>query len=155
MHEHHYRLRTVWNGNKGSGTSHVSAYERSHTITIAGKPELQLTTDNAKFGDKSKLNPEDLLVAAISSCHMMSYLYLCALEGVVVVEYTDDATGTMIEDPKGGGHFTGVTLNPICIVAESGMIDKAVALHHKAHEICYIANSVNFDVHNKPVCKSV
>ena len=151
--EHHYKLTTQWKGNKGKGTSTVSAYSREHTISLHNKPELILTTDNALFGDRTKHNPEDLLVAAISSCHMLSYLYVCAQEGIVITDYTDHATGTMIENPKGGGNFTEVTLNPEFSVAEPSMKERAIELHHKAHEICFIANSVNFPVHNNPVCK--
>lgn len=151
-HEHHYKLTAVWHGNKGEGTKNVSAYDRSHTITIPGKPELHLTTDNPVVGDKSKLNPEDLLVTAISSCHMLSYLYLCALEGVVITSYIDHATGIMIEKKSGGGSFKEVTLNPVFEVNNENMITKAIELHHKAHEICYIANSVNFEVKCNPTC---
>lgn len=99
-------------GNKGDGTKNVRTYDRSHTVSIQGKPELFLTTDNPDVGDKSKLNPEDLLFTAISSCHMLSYLYVCSLEGVVITSYTDNATGIMIEQASGGGSFKEVTLNP-------------------------------------------
>ena len=153
-YEHHYKLTAKWRGNKGTGTSNIRAYDRSHTVTIEGKPELHLTTDNPSVGDKTKLNPEDLLVTAISSCHMLSYLYVCAMEGVVITDYADNATGVMIEKENGGGSFKEVTLNPICIVADESMITKAMELHHKAHEICYIANSVNFEVRNNPTCVS-
>lgn len=149
-HTHNYKLTTIWHGNKETGTSNVKTYDRSHTVTITGKPELHLTTDNAAVGDKSKLNPEDLLVTALSSCHMLSYLYVCAMEGVVITEYTDHATGIMIEKDSGGGEFKEVTLNPVCKVADKSMIEKATALHHKAHEFCYIANSVNFEVKCNP-----
>jgi organic hydroperoxide reductase OsmC/OhrA len=111
-HEHNYKLTAVWTGNKGDGTKNVRTYDRSHTVSIEGKPELFLTTDNPAVGDKSKLNPEDLLVTAISSCHMLSYLYVCSLEGVVITSYTDNATGIMIEQASGGGSFKEVTLNP-------------------------------------------
>jgi organic hydroperoxide reductase OsmC/OhrA len=129
-HQHTYELTTVWTGNNGDGTKNVRTYDRSHTVSIKGKPELLLTTDNAAVGDPSKLNPEDLLVSAISSCHMLSYLYLCAMDGIVVTAYTDKATGIMIEE---------------------SMVAKAIELHHKAHEICYIANSVNFEVRCEPI----
>lgn len=152
-HKHHYKLTAVWDGNKGEGTKNVRTYDRSHTVTIAGKPELHLTTDNPAVGDKTKLNPEDLLVSAISSCHMLSYLYVCALEGVVVKDYIDNATGTMLEKESGGGSFKEVILNPEVVVAHKSMIEKAIELHHQAHEICYIANSVNFDVKCDPICK--
>ncbi|MES2560170.1 MAG: OsmC family protein [Bacteroidota bacterium] len=151
QHEHHYKLTATWKGNKGTGTSNVRMYDRSHTVTIAGKPELFLTTDNPAVGDKTKLNPEDLLVSAVSSCHMLSYLYVCSMEGVVITDYVDNATGVMIELEGGGGSFKEITLNPVCKVAEVSMIEKAIALHHKAHEICYIANSVNFEVKCNPV----
>jgi organic hydroperoxide reductase OsmC/OhrA len=99
-HEHNYKVTAVWTGNKGDGTKNVRTYDRSHTVSIEGKPELFLTTDNPFVGDKSKLNPEDLLVSAISSCHMLSYLYVCSLEGIVITAYTDNATGIMIETGK-------------------------------------------------------
>lgn len=151
--EHHYKLSVLWHGNKGEGTKNVRTYDRSHTITIAGKSELHLTTDNPAVGDKTKLNPEDLFVSAISSCHMLSYLYICSMEGIVVTDYIDNATGIMIEKESGGGRFKEVVLNPEVVVAHESMIEKAIELHHKAHEICYIANSVNFDVKCNPICK--
>jgi organic hydroperoxide reductase OsmC/OhrA len=151
-HEHHYQLTTVWNGNKGEGTKNVRSYDRSHTVTIKGKPELHLTTDNPSVGDKTKLNPEDLLVTAISSCHMLSYLYVCALEGIIIHDYSDNATGLMIEKDSGAGSFKEVTLNPVFTVDSQSMIQRAVELHHKAHEICYIANSVNFEIKCNPTC---
>lgn len=151
-HEHNYKLTAVWTGNKGDGTKNVRTYDRSHTVSIQGKPDLFLTTDNPAVGDKSKLNPEDLLVSALSSCHMLSYLYLCSLEGVIITSYLDNATGIMIENESGGGKFKEVTLNPIVSVTEESMVEKAIVLHHKAHEICYIANSVNFEVKCNPTC---
>ncbi len=152
-HEHNYKITTEWTGNTGEGTKNVRTYDRSHTVTIPGKPELFLTTDNPHVGDKSKLNPEDLLVSAISSCHLLSYLYLCSMEGIVVMAYTDQATGIMIENASGGGSFKEVVLNPIFHLADESMVERAIELHHKAHEICYIANSVNFEVKCNPTCK--
>lgn len=150
-HQHNYELTTVWTGNNGEGTKNVRTYDRSHTVSITGKPDLLLTTDNPSVGDQSKLNPEDLLVAAISSCHMLSYLYLCAMDGIIITSYTDKATGIMIEQVRGGGSFKEVELNPEVQVADKSMVTKAIELHHKAHEICYIANSVNFEVRCAPV----
>lgn len=150
--EHRYNLTAIWRGNKGTGTSGLRDYDRSHTVSILNKPQLHLTTDNPAVGDKTKLNPEDLLVTAVSSCHMLSYLYVCALEGVIVTDYVDNATGLMLEHASGGGQFKEVVLNPVIKVAKTTMIKKAIELHHKAHEICYIANSVNFEVKCNPVC---
>jgi organic hydroperoxide reductase OsmC/OhrA len=152
-HEHHYQLKAEWTGNTGKGTQNVRSYDRSHTVKIQGKPELLLTTDNPQVGDKSKLNPEDLLLTAVSSCHMLSYLYVCAMEGIVITAYTDDATGLMVEKESGGGSFKIIQLHPMVHVADESMIEKAIQLHHKAHEICYIANSVNFEVRCTPTCK--
>ena len=151
-HEHTYQLTAVWTGNKGEGTKNVRTYDRSHTVSIQGKPALFLTTDNAAVGDKSKLNPEDLLVSALSSCHLLSYLYLCAMEGIVITSYTDNATGIMIEHASGCGSFKEVTLNPVFSVSDENMVERAIELHHKAHEICYIANSVNFEIKCNPSC---
>jgi organic hydroperoxide reductase OsmC/OhrA len=151
--QHKYQLHAKWEGNKGTGTSSVRGYDRSHTVSIEGKPELHLTTGNPAVGDKTKLNPEDLLVSALSSCHMLSYLYVCATEGVIVTSYEDNATGIMIEKEEGGGQFQEATLNLVITVAEESMIEKAIELHHKAHEICYIANSVNFEVKINSVCR--
>lgn len=152
-HEHNYKLTAVWTGNKGDGTKNIRTYDRSHTVSIQGKPELFLTTDNPTVGDKSKLNPEDLLVSSISSCHMLSYLYVCSLEEIVITSYIDNATGVMIEKASGGGSFKQINLNPIFYVADESMVEKAIELHQKAHEICYIANSVNFEVTCNPTCK--
>ena len=150
---HTYKVETLWTGNKGIGTADVSAYDRTHEVSLIGKPKLTLTTDDATHGNKALLNPEDLLVSAISSCHMLSYLYLCAKSGVVIESYSDAAVGTMVENPKGGGQFKEVVLHPVFVVKEAGMVDKAIRLHKKAHEICFIANSLNFSVHIRPQCK--
>lgn len=154
-HQHNYELTTVWTGNDGAGTENVRTYDRSHTISIKGKPDLLLTTDNPFVGDQAKLNPEDLLVAAISSCHMLSYLYLCATDGIAVTAYIDKATGIVIEQASGGGSFKEVQLNPVVQVVEKSMIAKAIELHHRAHEICYIANSVNFEVRCEAIVKEL
>jgi organic hydroperoxide reductase OsmC/OhrA len=150
--KHHYKLTVRWTGNNGTGTSHYKAFERSHIITIDNKPELFGSADPAFLGDKSKHNPEDLLVAALSSCHMLWYLHLCAEAKIIVVDYVDHATAMMIETTNGSGQFTEVMLNPIVHVSDISMIEKANELHRKANEFCFIANSVNFPVrHNAQI----
>jgi organic hydroperoxide reductase OsmC/OhrA len=148
--QHHYSILVQWKGNLGQGTSSYHSYERSHTVTIAGKPDLDCSSDVAFMGDKSRYNPEELLVASLSSCHMLWYLHLCAEEGVVVLDYADDATGSMAETSNGGGYFTEVVLSPAVIVAEASMVNKANELHKKANELCFIAKSVNFPVRHRP-----
>lgn len=156
-HLHNYALTIEWTGNPGGspgqagpGTTHYRSYKRDHVIRIAGKPDLLGSADPTFRGDPSRHNPEDMLVAALSACHMMSYLHVCVMNGVVVTSYVDDATGSMETFPDGSGKFNEVTLHPKVIVREASMIEKANALHHKAHELCFIANSVNFAVHCEP-----
>jgi organic hydroperoxide reductase OsmC/OhrA len=151
--QHHYQLTTQWTGNTGTGTSSYTAYERSHIIEVNNKPVIAASSDPAFRGDKTKHNPEELLLASLSSCHMLWYLHLCATEGIIVVDYTDQATGVMEETANGGGRFTAVTLNPVVIITGNTAMEKANALHKKANELCFIANSVNFPVHHKAECK--
>ena len=113
---------------------------------------IPASSDPAFRGNKTRYNPEELLVASLSSCHMLWYLHLCSEAGVVVTDYKDDATGLMEETANGGGHFTEVILKPVVTVTDSSMIEKANALHAKANELCFIANSVNFKVRHHPAC---
>lgn len=150
---HHYKTTLRWTGNKGEGTANYKAYERSHIISAPDKADIHGSSDPAFRGDKTRYNPEELLVASLSSCHMLAYLHMCVLGGVVVTDYTDEAAGIMIETPDGGGHFTEVILYPVVTVADPSMIEKANELHDKAHKVCFIANSVNFPVKHVPSCK--
>lgn len=152
-HTHRYALTVEWTGNPGSspgqvgtGTDHYRSYKRDHQIRINGKPDILGSSDPTFRGDPTRHNPEDLLLAALSACHMMSYLHVCAINGVVVTAYRDEAAGTMETLPDGSGHFTEVILHPHVTVRDDGMIAKAEELHHKAHELCFIANSVNFPI---------
>ncbi len=145
-HDHHYTLQVEWTGNQGTGTDHYRNYKRDHVVRVDGKPELLGSSDPHFRGDKSRHNPEDLLVAALSACHLMSYLHVCAVNGIVVTAYTDRATGRMESYPDGSGRFVEVILHPHVAVKEAHMIAKANELHHQAHELCFIANSVNFPV---------
>ena len=155
MKEHHYKTTITWTGNRGQGTASYTAYDRNHTIASVNKPVIPASSDPSFRGDPSRYNPEELLVASLSACHMLWYLHLCSTIGVVIVEYVDDATGTMEETANGGGHFTEVTLHPIITVTSREMIAKADAQHEKANELCFIANSCNFPVHHKPIYKIV
>jgi organic hydroperoxide reductase OsmC/OhrA len=149
-HTHHYQTTTRWTGNRGTGTSTYTAYDRSYEIAIPGKTPVLGTSDPAFRGDKTKHNPEEFLVMSLSSCHMLWYLHLCAEHGVIVTDYADEAAGTMAEDSHGSGQFTEVTLKPKVTVKEAGMIEKANALHHQANQMCFIARSVKFPVNHKP-----
>lgn len=152
-HDHHYALELRWTGNRGSGTSAYTAYGRDHEVHAAGKPDLAGSSDAAFRGDATRWNPEELLVAALSQCHLLAYLHECVKAGVVVTEYTDAATGTMQTDAQGGGRFTEVTLRPAVTVAEASMAEAAQALHDEAHHHCFIAASVNVPVRHQPVVR--
>ncbi|MDR3717409.1 MAG: OsmC family protein [Bryobacteraceae bacterium] len=147
MARHEYKVQVAWSGNDGVGTRTYSEYRRDHTIHIAGKPVLPGSSDPAFRGDAARYNPEELLVASLSACHMLSYLHLCANAGVVVTAYQDDASGAMELKPDGSGAFTEATLRPrVTLDARSDPV-RAQALHHEAHQRCFIAASVNFPVY--------
>ena len=149
---HQYNTLLRWTGNSGKGTENYRAYERSYTVSVNGKPELAGSSDPAFRGDPAKYNPEEMLVAALSACHMLSFLHFCSAAGVTVVDYSDSASGTMEETKEGNGRFTEVVLKPNVVVKEASMIEKVNALHVKAHQYCFIANSCNFPVLHQPVC---
>ena len=149
MREHFYELELKWTGNKGKGTSDYRSYERSHTISGTGKGTIFASSDPSFRGDQNKYNPEELLLASLSSCHMLWFLHLCSKQGIVVIDYVDHPKGVMEETEGGGGKFKKVTLFPIVTIKEAFPADRLEALHDKAHELCFIANSVNFEVNCK------
>lgn len=156
MKLHHYAAKTVWTGNKGVGTSGYTTYGREHELSAANKSEVILGSSDPAFrGDATRYNPEELLVSALSACHMLWYLHLCAVNKVVVVAYTDDASGKMSEEADGSGRFSEVTLNPEVTVADAEMTALALELHVQAHKMCYIANGCNFPIRHKPTVKTV
>lgn len=148
--KHHYRVALVWTGNRGSGTSDYKSYGRDHLISAAGKHDIDGSSDRPFRGDVDRWNPEEMLLAALSQCHLLSYLHVAAAAGVIVTDYTDDAVGTMEQTANGGGHFTSATLRPVVTVAAADMVDRAMSLHHSAAEKCFIASSVNFPVGHEP-----
>jgi len=137
----------------GKGTSQYKAYSRNHEISSEDKPTIYASSDPSFRGEATRYNPEELFVASLSSCHMLWYLHLCSEAGVIVIDYIDNATGTMTETEDGSGHFTEVTLHPVVIVTDASMINKANELHYEAHKFCFVANSCNFPVHHNPSCQ--
>lgn len=148
---HHYEVSVTWTGNTGTGTSSYRAYERAHEVGAEGKPSIPGSSDPSFRGDPARWNPEELLVASLSQCHMLWFLHLCALEGVIVTAYSDTPSGTMAETPDGGGRFEEVVLRPRAVLADPGRAGQAGELHERAHELCFIAGSVNFPVRHEPV----
>ena len=149
--EHRYALTVTWTGNTGDGTATYRGYRRTHTVTADGPPELLGSADRTFHGDRERWNPEQLLLASLAQCHMLSYLHVCVDAGVVVTQYVDRATGSMVTDADGRGRFTEVVLHPSVTVVDETMVEAAAEAHHRAHELCFIANSVNFPVRHEPV----
>jgi organic hydroperoxide reductase OsmC/OhrA len=148
--QHSYETVVTWTGNRGTGTSSYRDYGREHDATAEGRAPIAGSSDPSFRGDPGRWNPEQLLVVSLSQCHMLWYLHLCSLNGVVVVSYVDHAVGTMEEAGDGSGRFTSVTLRPAIVVASGDMAVKAGELHEEANRMCFIANSVNFPVHHQP-----
>ncbi|MBC5816471.1 MAG: OsmC family protein [Candidatus Eremiobacteraeota bacterium] len=148
--EHQYQTTLRWTGNRGEGTTNYRSYDRAHEISAPGKPPILGSSDPGFRGDASRWNPEQLLVASLSACHKLWYLHLCSTNGIVVQNYTDEAEGAMNENKDGSGEFTRVVLHPVVEVSPESDRALAEALHHKAHDMCFIARSVNFSVECKP-----
>ncbi|MEJ1230206.1 MAG: OsmC family protein [Galbitalea sp.] len=151
--DHSYRVGVEWRGNRGTGTSGYKSYGREHSVTADGKPEISGSADRAFHGDTERWNPEELLLAALSQCHLLSYLHVAASHGVVVLAYTDSATGTMRQTGDGGGRFVSATLRPVVTIAPGGgddgddgdrVLALAESLHAEANAKCFIAASVRF-----------
>jgi organic hydroperoxide reductase OsmC/OhrA len=150
MKRHNYEVRLDWTGNDGEGTKTYKGYRRDHTITSAGKPPIQGSSDPAFRGDPSRYNPEELLVASLSACHMLWYLHLCSVNHVTVLDYRDDASGVMEEGDDGSGEMVRVMLRPVVRISAGDDRVQALALHNQAHHLCFIARSVKFPVDISP-----
>ena len=148
--QHRYALRLTWTGNTGTGTSSYRAYRRDHEISCPGKPLIAGSSDPHFRGDQTRWNPEELLVASLSACHQLWYLHLCATAGISVLAYEDAPEGFMDELADGAGQFTRVVLRPRVRLRAGSDRDLALALHEKAHALCFIARSVNFPVEHQP-----
>lgn len=147
--EHRFECRLAWTGAEQGATEDYATYSREHLVTFEGKPPIRLTSAPVFRGDPSLADPEDLLVAALASCHFLSYAALCARKGVRVVAYEDEAVGVMTRGER-TFHFTDVLLRPRVTIAPGSDPALARDLHHRAHEECFIASSVNFPVRHEP-----
>ena len=152
--EHRYAVCVTWTGNLGSGTTDYRDYSRAYDISAEGKPAISGSSDPAFRGDRSRWNPEELLVASLSACHKLWYLHLASEAGIVVTAYIDRAEGVMEITAAGAGRFKRVVLHPTVTVKAGSDIERARALHDPAQENCFIANSVNFPVECEPEIKT-
>ena len=148
---HTFRTHTTWTGNTGTGTSSYQAYSRDHQL---GDPRKATRIDGSSApefrGDGSRYNPEELLIGALSACHMLWALHLCAEAGIVVIAYEDEASGDMAINPDGSGQFVEVVLRPHLTITDAARAAVLNTLHHRAHDLCFIARSVNFPVTLEP-----
>lgn len=155
MKEHHYSVKMEWTGNTGKGTASYTAYSRDHVYSGIEKTlKIPGSSDPSFRGDKTRYNPEELLVSALSSCHMLWFLHLCSMHKIIVTEYVDHATGIMEETADGGGRFKEVTLHPKVVITSEAMIEKAESLHQETNRLCFIANSCNFPVRHEGTISS-
>ena len=143
---HDFTAKVVWTGNRGEGTAHYRAYDRTWELRSEGKPVVPCSNDPRLGGDPRLYNPEDMLIAALSSCHMLWYLHLASDAGITVLGYEDDPVGHGESEPSGAGRFTGATLRPRITVAAGTDLARADAIHREIHKVCFIARSVAFPV---------
>lgn len=149
--EHHYKVALKWTGNQGTGTSNYKEYERAYKIQIDNKVEILGSSDPEFRGDRTKHNPEELLLASVSSCHMLWYLHFCSEAKIIVTDYVDNATAILEETESGNGKFTSILLQPTITITEESMREQGTELHKKANEFCFVANSLNIAVDHKPI----
>ena len=147
---HDYTSHVVWTGNRGEGTARYQGYDRTWDIAVPGKPTVHCSNDPLLGGDPSKMNPEDLLLSSLSSCHMLWYLHLASNAKIVVHRYTDDPLGIGEVHPDGSGQFRSATLRPSIVVDSGTDLERAEAIHHDVHRYCFIARSVNFPITYAP-----
>jgi organic hydroperoxide reductase OsmC/OhrA len=149
-----FSVTTTWTGNQGSGTSTYRAYGRDHHIHAGGKEAAIPGSSAAGFrGDAGRYNPEELLIGALSACHMLWFLHLCSERGIAVTGYIDEAEGTLDMDADGAGEFREVVLHPSVDLSDESRRAELEALHERSHEMCFIARSVNFPVRCRPAVR--
>lgn len=144
---HTFKAKVNWTINEGGSTRNPRSFSRNHSVTIANKATLLKVSAAKPFrGDDTLYNPEDLLLSALASCHMMSYLYVCAQNNIEVLSYTDTAEGDLEVETTGSGSFKRVRLKPIVTIKDETQKTLALILHEKANSLCFIANSCNFPI---------
>jgi organic hydroperoxide reductase OsmC/OhrA len=143
---HDFTAKIVWTGDRGEGTKRYHGYDRTWRIATLGKTPIEASNDPMLGGDPSKPNPEDLLLASLSACHMLWYLHLASQAGIVVRGYQDTPLGVGETGPRGEGRFIRAVLRPTICVERGADLAKADALHTEVHAFCFIARSVNFAI---------
>lgn len=148
---HDFEAKIAWTGDRGEGTRTYRGYDRTWRVETPGKPPIEGSNDPMLGGDPSLHNPEDMLIASLSACHMLWYLHLASEAGIVVRGYSDEPVGEGESAPDGSGRFIGAVLRPRIEVELGSDLVRAEAIHHDIHKVCFIARSVNFPVRYEPV----
>jgi len=144
--QHPYTTTIRWTGDRGQGTKTYLGYARTWNIEAPGKAVVECSNDPLLGGDPAKYNPEDLLLSALSACHMLWYLHLASNAKIVVRGYVDQPIGIGETRPDGAGRFLSARLRPTITVERGADLVRAEAIHHEIHTVCFIARSVNFPV---------
>jgi organic hydroperoxide reductase OsmC/OhrA len=148
--DHNYTSRILWTGNRGAGTTGYRDYDRSWDIAVPGKPVIHCSNDPMLGGDPSRMNPEDLLLSALSACHMLWYLHYASDAGIIVTAYEDQPLAVAEVERGGKGRFLRARLRPVVTLRAGSDLAEAHAIHSRIHEVCFIARSVNFPVDYEP-----
>lgn len=134
-----------WDGASRHGLEFRDRTKRRHTISHPEKPDIDGSAAPAFHGETTRWNPEELLLAALSQCHMLTFFYLAHEEGLEVVDYEDTPEATLRTHADGSGEMTEAILKPR-VTVRGGWEGSLDDMHHRAHELCFIARSVNFPV---------
>ena len=147
--KHDFISQVEWTGNRGTGTSAYKDYDRTWDLIVPGKEVVNCSNDPMLGGDPTKYNPEDLLISALSSCHMLWYLHLCSVADIVVTAYKDTPCGIGESEPDGKGRFVEAVLRPVIHITHESDAQRAEEIHEEIHKYCFIARSVNFPVRHE------
>ena len=150
MFEKEFKVLTKWSSINKEDSLNTFSNLKTHRTYIENKEPLIISADKSFKGDKTKHNPEDLFLSALSSCHMMSYMYLCDKNNISLLNYTDEALGTLLVNEDGSGSFNSIVLYPIVTILDKNKIDLALSLHKEANRLCFIANSCKVPIVHKP-----
>jgi organic hydroperoxide reductase OsmC/OhrA len=150
MLEKEFTVNTTWSSVNEQDSSKVYSNSKTHKVHIKDKESLTVSAAKEFKGDKTKHNPEDLFLSALSSCHMMSYMYLCDKNKITLIDYSDETLGTLLVNADGSGKFISIVLSPIVTIIEKNKIDLATKLHEEANRLCFIANSSSVPITHKP-----
>ena len=150
-----YNATVRWNCRESREGFAKGQYSRAHEWSFDGGTIVPASASPhivpAPWSNAAAVDPEEAFVAALSSCHLLSFLYVAAKRGIVVETYVDDAEGVMDRNEQGRLAITRVVLRPRVTYATAPDAETEAALHHQAHEDCYIANSVRTEVLVEPV----